>query len=269
MSDWASDDNAKEEAYSVRYKVTYDGQNEGSVVLRCPWADRNTIAAEILNGARIFPDANMGALAAQIEITPVPNSAYTVVSGLIVYEHALLKVNYNVSDVGSATKKTDPVSGTQVLVEETIEPTVEYLSVDHKIFRWGSNTGPKLRENEAQTRPMYGLGLTRTVHGITSIDASILTMPGRTNDTAYDSDLGITFEEETLLFVPQPIRRTSKTDGSVSFSVTLKWAYKEKGWNKVWRAAKAGDDKYDIVWDTANNAQYKNFPPIDMSKFLF
>lgn len=259
---------ASEEHHSFSERLDLFGEHSAEVTIRVPWADRYEAAAGALGNAE--PQLGIASVVClEATITPFPSAATVDGQGLV-YEDALIKLKYGTVPGGASATKTDPVSGEEVIVTESLEPTIEYLKLDPKGFRWTSADGRPLKENEAPSREMRGMNLVRAVQNMETLDTSILTLAGKTNTDAYASTLlGITFPAETLLWVPPSLRRTVKADGTDTMSVVLKLAYKEKGWNKFWRADKSGDDKYDTIFDIAANAQYKNFPPASMTNWLY
>ena len=272
MSDWTSVGTAVEDATSDGREVVVDfrGMNSGKVSLRCPWADRYTVAADIVNNNRLWPSAHgetgIGAIGGRVTIKRAPGSKITGVdTGIIAYEEALLEVDYDVASYGSLEKD----SGTGTIFSESLEPTIEHQKIPPTNFKWNSSTGRKLNNDEAPIRAVRGVNLVRTVYQQTSIDASVLTNVGKVNSGSYTSaTLGLTFAAETLLFVPPQLQRTVKTDGTKAWTITLKFSYKPDGWNKFWRADKnpAG---FDTIYDVVAAAQYKPYTPASFSTFLF
>lgn len=266
MSDWSGQ--PADEVYgSIEELLSWDGMNSGKVQLRCPWDQRFTVAADVVN--RLWPHGTLGALAGKIGIKPELGQAAPDAGQKFAYDFAILTVQYDVATLGGI----DVVEGGShdgQLYSESLEPTIEYQKLDHHMFTWTNVSGRELYENEAPSRAMRGMSLVRTLYNLTAIPASILTLPGKTNEAEYVSAaLGVTFPEETLLFAPQPARRVVLASGSKGWTLTIKFAYKEQSWNKFWRQDKSGTDKYDEVFDTVNGVVYKNFPPADMSDWLY
>jgi len=271
MSDWASDNAAKEEAYTVSAKVNYKGMNSGKVKLRCPWADRYTIAADIINNNRLFPTGSIGAIAAEISIDPAPQSAAVNVTagGVIEYDEALLTIDYNVAEVANL-EKVPTGANAGILYSEALEPNIEYLKLDKLNFTWTDASGRPVTEAESPSRPSRGFNLVRTYYNIPSIDSSYLDLGDTCNDAAYTSvPLGLTFDIGTLRFIPAPLNRTILTSGSKGWNLTLKWAYRKATWNKFWRVDKSGSDKYDTIYDKVNAAAWVPCPLADHTPWLY
>lgn len=265
---YASGQTANEEHGARSEHLSLTGDFSAGVTLRCAWADRFNVAAAALGSA----DPQLGLLdvvCLDADITPVPSEGTADGQG-IVYEQALVRLKYGMLPGGASETKTDPVSGEDVIVTESLEPTIEYIKLDPRGFRWTDNAGRPVKENEAPSREARGMNIVRAVQNLPSVHSSILTLAGKTNQAEYVSTiLGITFPVETLLFIPPSVRRVMKSDGTNVMSIVIKFGYKEKGWNKFWRQDKSGTDKYDTLYDVANSTTYKNFPPADFSNWLF
>lgn len=221
-----------------------------SVKLRCLYADRFTLADDLVNNG-VWPDFT-GAKVKTIAMEP-DFAKYTTSGQECVYEHTLLTINY------SSREDADVIS-------ESIEPTAEFRLLDHRLFRWSSGTGALLNEKEAPGQIIRGLNLVRTLYRQSSVPASILTLPGKCSNAIYTSSLlGLTFAAETLLFMPGSITRQIKLSGSPGFNVTVKMSYKPSGWNKFWRQSTG---TYESIY-AAGGAEYKPYPPASFSDWLF
>jgi len=179
---------------------------------------------------------------------------YTVVGQTCVYTDALVTVNY------SSKEEVD-------LVSETLTPNVEFITADHKQFRWGSATGDPLLENEAPGYRMYSLTLERTLYKVSSVPASILTLPGTVNNATYSSTLlGLSFATETLLFQPKSLNRTITTAGSKGWDVSVAFLFKPEGWNKFYRAK---TQTYEEIYHVEAGGVHKNYPLASYAAFLY
>lgn len=268
MSVWSGIDAAVEENYSRDEVLSYDGAHTASVTLRCPWSQRYDVATDVLN--RLYPGGG-GRLAGRVRIRSVDKGGVaSVVDGEIAYDEALVTIEYDTGDAGSLEQATDPVSGQTVLYRESIEWVIEYAKLDHTNFTWTNASGRRLTEAEAPYRATRGLALKRTIYGLPALPASLLTLPDHVNAAAYTSaTLGLAFPAGTLLFGKPGTERTVSVGGDNRWTLSLTMPYKEKGWNKFWRVDKAGDDKYDTIWDATNGAAYNNFPSGDFAAYLF
>lgn len=273
MSDWSSVVTAVEEFATVQETLRFDGRHQAQVALRCPWADRISVAADILNNNRLWPHSTMGAMGAQVVIRPVPgatngSSISVSAGGLIQYAEAIVQVTYDTVTVGNL-EESSSISGQ--LFSESIEEIIDHQTLDPANFRWGSATGKPMKEGPV--RALYGMNFKRTLYNMASIPAACFTLPGTVNNANYVSaPLGVTFAAETLLFAPANFQRVMLTSGTKGWTVSLKYGFKKDGWNKFWNKDKAGGEGYDIIWRLETGgpgAQYKNFPAADHSTLLF
>lgn len=234
------------------------GAGDASVTLRCSWANRWLLVADIVGNRNVWPYAP-GLRGSAASIVPFPAAAATDGQALV-YEEALVTVKY--------TSKEE-----ENLVAESIEPTAEFITLDHKRFRWldeGSETpgqGDPLSEAEAPGQQLHSLMLARTHYQVEPpLPVEIISLVGSANDAAYVSALlGLTFDEETLLFLPASLSRTITTSGDRAFDISLKFPYKPSGWNRYWRAK---TQQYAEIYDVEAEAVYKGYPLADFSAFL-
>ncbi len=279
MSAWTSQTGWAQEHNTDQEQLSFDGMNQCSVRLRGPWATRHAVAAELLGNAlvgKVWPYVPCGAIVSRCGIQGAPNASFTVDgNGLIQYDDAIIDVHFSVSGVGQTDQKTAP-DGSLVLYTESLEPTIEYISLDHKEFKWKDTNGRTLNEHEAPSRRVRGMNLIRSVFNVPAIDASAIDLVGKTNDKAYTSTvLGLDFDIETLLWIPPTSSRSVTLQGLVSGSAqrgwnfVFKWGFRRAGWNKGWQTDKSGGADWEDIYDTVTSSVYKNFPPADMSNFLF
>jgi hypothetical protein len=233
-----------------------NGYMKASVQLRCAFGDRHALVADVVGNRRQWPKGSGGvpprAVTAQIvpEIT-APADAGTDPQ-ILLYFSALVTVSYTtlIADVFT----------------EEIEPTAEFVTLDSKLFRWGSGTGPTLEGEEAPGFLIRGVNFVRKDFFIFSLDPALLSLPGTVNDSTLTPALldGFTFAAETLLFAPPQISVKMSSTGVASFDVTKKWTYKPEGWNKYFRAK---TNAYASIF-VAGGSEFKSYPPADHSVLI-
>lgn len=256
-------------AYSDKESLdTVAGTMQGSVRLMCAWADRYTILNDILGNSKVWPlNGASTAVASKASAIGVPSTQYTTVDGAIAYEQAFLDIQYSNFDPEIASGAEDSLAVPGLKYVDSIEPTVEFLTLDFNKFRW--NGGDRLEEKEAPARQLRGLALARTIYGLTAIPNDLLSLPGKVNQNGYVSTpLGLTFAIGTLLFTPPSISINVKTDGTKERTATLKLLYKAETWNKFWRAKTQSYENMQI-FDGGAWVNYENYPTADMSNWLF
>lgn len=258
MSIYTVVSSAKEEYGSVSEQYTPKSA-QCSVTLRVPWSDRYNVVNDLINNQYEWPQVDNEAFVSSVAVRPVLTK-YTESDGAIIYEEALITVQYSTDDAQVRDESGNRFS-------ESIEPHSEFITLDHKRFRWGSASGEPLEENEAPGRIVRGFSLVRTLYAVPSISSTILSLPGCVNNAQYISAvLGLTFPAETLMFGDPVISRTVVLGGSSSWDVTLRFSFKPDGWNKFWRSQ---SQAYEQIYDVQGSAVYKNYPLANFSAFLF
>lgn len=196
-----------------------------SVKLRCAWADRYALVQDLLSYQRpwpYWPGLDYVPLANVCKIEPFPSAAVQNGQGMD-YEDALITVTYS-------TLAMD-------LVSEELEPTVEFMQLDHRQFCWGAPDGPPLTAQEAPGVQQRGMNLVRTRYLVVEIPPAVLLTYGCCNASFYTSPiLGLTFNPQTLLYMPPHTARTIRSDGTDGWTVTMKFVVKPQGWNVYWNA---------------------------------
>jgi hypothetical protein len=224
-----------------------------SVSLKCAYADRYDLVDDLISNARSWPDFAL-AKARQASISPV-YAKYTTPAGhqTCEYEDAVVTVTYS-------------TEADRDLITESIEPTAEFRTLDHRNYRWSSANGLLLNENETPGQLIRGLNIVRTLHNVPAVPAALLTLPGTVNLAAYTSVLlGLTFAPETLLFGIQPITRSIKLSGSTGYNVTVKMSYKASTWNRFWNQK---TNSYEPIYEYGGGV-VKPYVPLSFSDFLF
>lgn len=229
-----------------------------SVTLRCAWTDRHALVADILGTGRTYPNTAFlnPPQAASAAIKPPDGDCGTTTGQSINYAYALVTINYS-----------NNVQGGEDLVSESLEPTVEFMTEDHRRFRWGAANGDPLLENEAPGRQFHSLNLVRTLYNVTSMPSAVRSAMGGVNNATYSSALlGLSWAAETLLYHPPNLSRVIKTDGTDGWTLTMKFQDKPEGWNKYWRAK---TQSYESIFLADGGGQYKSYPPKSFASLLF
>lgn len=251
-----------EEHGSVTENLDLD-KAEAKVTLRCAYNDRWDLVGDLLGYLRPWPGCVGWAnppRARKASIKSAGDCGHAVGQG-IVYEEALVDVDYSTeSDTGDGGEESG-----QDIVAESLEPTVEFLTLDHKRFRWSS--GDPLLEGEAPGMQVRSLAIKRTHYRVVPpLNAGLVSLVGYCNSAQYTSSLlGLTFAAQTLLFQPPSLSRKITTDGERAFDISMSFVYKPDGWNKFWRTK---TQQYESIYDEDGNIVY-NYPPGNFASFLY
>ena len=239
------------EVHGTRTENAAPGTFQASVVLECAYSDRYTLISDLLLNQRSWPSFTE-CRAKKAAIVPFA-SAYTVSGQETVYTHARVTVQY------------DTIADSN-LISESIEPTADFRTLDHRLFRWGSNSGPLLNENQAPGQIIRGMNLVRTIYNMAAVPVSYLTLPGKVNNAVYSSALlGLTFAPQTLLFQPGQLTRTIKLSGTEGFTAQVKMSFNPNGWNTYWNESAQA---YQGIF-VAGGAQYISYPLASFADWLF
>lgn len=233
------------------------GVMSASVTLMCAWANRHLLVADVCGSRRPWPGgaAAIVPVAQTASIKPHPSQG-TVASGSqqINYDQALVTINYS-------TKLAD-------LISESIEPTSEFITLDHRLFRWGSGNGTPLREEEAPGLLVRGMNLVRNEMDVDEGDiiADLFDLVGSVNIAPYVSSLlNRTFAEGTLLYAPPTINRKVDSLNTAKYDVTKKFTIKSNDWNAYFRPLTG---TYDNIYLAGEGSPFNSYPPADLSSLL-
>lgn len=243
------------EEYGTQSESWQLGDRGASVVLRCNYTERHFVAAEMLGLQVPWPHGGWASppLCQSIAISP-GSEIVSEIGQSLVYKYALLAVTY-----GFDAKD---------LISESLEPTTEFMTQDHRFFRWTKGDGDVLTDQEAPGRLQKGMVLNRTIYNAAPpLPTSLLELPGHVNDTVYFSELlGLVFAKETLLFGNPHLDRTIRTDGSDGFTLEMPFVINPYGWNKFWRQK---TQKYEEIFIVGADEPYKSYPLGSFADFLF
>lgn len=223
---------------------------EATATVLVPWVDRWTIVDDIVGSRRTYPYApNSGALALSASISPFGKS--TDDGQGLTYEKAKIAIKYGQLD----GQQVDGGSGT--VYAESLQPSAEFMPLNHEKFRWASASGDKLLEAEAPGRLEIGLDYVQKQYQLSTVPATVLSTIGNVNSGAQVSAiLGLTFAAETLLYTTPTLERTIASDGTGKWDLTMAFSYRASGWNKFWRA---DTQAYARIY-IAGGSQYNNYP---------
>lgn len=207
--------------------------------LICAWESRHRLLNEfLLGGGQLYPyDSSTLSRAREGVAIPFPGSAIdakgiSAPGAIVTYEKALITIVY------LSPRPGDPEDdGAGQFIAERLEPSAEFLTLDHTRFRWGSGAGDHLNEQEAPGRLIKTLDYVFTRFDVDSIPGAALSLLGKVNNQILIANfLGVTFGTETLLFNPPSIERQVDTSGQMKMQIAYRFTYKPEGWNVFWRS---------------------------------
>jgi hypothetical protein len=175
------------------------------------------------------------------------------------YSYALVTAQYG-TQAGTSS------GGSSVeLVDETITPFSEFLTIPPKGLFWGSTSGTALTDDETIGKLFRGFNWKYTRSNVASVAAEYATLIGCVNSNSITSTrLGFTFPAETLLFQPPLLNRKVNADGvSSKWTIETNFSFKPQGWNVFWRASA---NAYVAIFNATG--QVKPYTPADFSPIV-
>lgn len=242
--------------------------------LLCKWDERHTLRAALLGWPRAwYPytlDDRIRAEGVTVEPIGLQSQSSPITPDVASYEWAIMTVDYSSPSMGQpqpypkdkdASKHNDITKA----ISETLEPNVEALKMDYRLFEWTDGTA--LLEDEAPVRMVYRMAYSLTRHYQDNLPTEAVTKVGCINAASVTPILydGVTFDAQTLLYVPPQLDFSVNDEGETTIDVTYRFAYKEEGWRKFWRA----DTKaYAQIRKTGAGATYDQPATADFTVFF-
>lgn len=246
---------AYEEVGTSSETYSDEGHLSCEATLRVAWGSRHAVANDILLNRRIWPKGDGGLSPKAAQITISPDQSLGAASGQIVDPAwALLRISYT-------TKVVDVFS-------EELAPSAQFVTLDHRLFRWGNGTGMVLREEEAPGYRVLSMQYVKTeFFAQAPLNPLLLSAPGQVHNAAFTPPKmgGLTFPTESLLFEPPTISAKYKSDGSVEYNVVKRWSVNYAGWNTFFRAATG---TWVQIYRAGSGTPYKPYTPANLSSLL-
>lgn len=229
-----------------------------TVTLRCLWADRYTVMADIVDNNRQYPlssTVKSFAMSGSIQGDGQSDLA-TTGQHSIEYQHAILTINYKPIDY------YDPGSGGDLqLFSEALEGSGEFLTLDNTGMTWDAAALLPL-DNQNFGKLMLSFDYVQVQYGLASIHADHMTRVQKVNSVAVTTKLlGYIFPIETLLYHGPSMSRQITTGGTGAWTLTARFSFRPDGWNKVWRnKTKAFATVYHdgVAYDTYDPVSFAN-----------
>jgi len=236
-----------------------DGSFRATVVRVCPWASRNTLAAEIYG--EVYPRIT-GTMARATNITIQPYPDNPDIRGLI---GDLQHADYDLAKLTIEYETTGPDVKDGDWFTESIEPTVEFVTLDPADFRW-SESQLELSDNEAPGMQVRGLEYKLTRYKLSAVPMAVKSLVGCVNNAQVSCRrLGLTFSAEELLYHPPVIETKAKMNGSYEMTLAMRFTYKPGGWNTFWSRRSQRWERLQVRADGGSWVNYYQYPLGDFS----
>ena len=265
MAEWSTITDVAEVVDSISETTTTTGKT-GSVVLTCPWSQRFAVRDDLILTSRIWPYDNptnllsLRATSCVINPNGVSGAPDPASPQLHVYEKALLNVGYETVQAPDPTSLSSPYTAFQ----ETITPSIDWIRLDHTLFRWASGGNlAEVRRDEAPALPIGRLAFERTYFNWSgAFPSEYLDATATTNsDTVTSVMLGRTFPPGTLIYQPGTANQSVSSDGSRSATLSVRFLYKREGWNRWYNAELMNVAEFVVVDGTRPTTDWQTFRP--------
>ncbi len=235
-----------------------DGTFSGSRIFRVAWGDRHVFSKQMLGltaGVWGIPESYPGipsSLARSTSAQPWPRGIITNETTPNEYEQAMVTVNYEFLEP----------EDDGVLLEESIEPSAEFLSVGADKFAWDVAGAEPIALDETPGTIIRMMDWSLTQHRVLSpIPLELVSLMGNVNNQSFASrTLGLIFEAETLLYLGCSPSRHFTIDGPSAWTLPFKFTAKPSGWNTFRRS---GFDAPQQMFKISDGTQYKPYPLAD------
>jgi len=242
-------------------KLTYRaaGGVTGERIFEVDWADRLTFADElrgtvgqvIKTRPATFPGLSWLYC---VEVAVEGSSRILGSATVVAYDKAKVTARYEPREFDE--------NDDRLLITESLEPTVEFLTLPSEGLFWDIAQAEPIAPEEAPGKLRRELEWVYTKHEVLTLPAATLSLLGYVNQAAMRSPtLGLTFGIETLLYHIKPLIREITTEGVQAWTVTYVFSYNPTGWNKYVRA---GEVDPATMYDAAGD-EFKQYPPGDFN----
>lgn len=224
-------------------------------LLQCPWEDRLSLAQDLVgqmvasgnNFEWIMParysyfvspgQTSVPCLVTRVEINGFGKSdkgaGDTPTSPQISYSHARLHVTYT----------SVPEADIDILVEETMDPTAEFLTLPSRKAYWDNAQEEPLSKGEAPGLLLKSFEWTYKINQCPLVPAAAFDLVGKVNsDAIWSRKFNHTFPAETLLYTPPELTEFHDFSGQALWEIVYKFNYKPLGWNLFYRGGASGPD---------------------------
>jgi hypothetical protein len=175
------------------------------------------------------------------------------------YHEALITVKYTTPDYIPTTG--DPAVP---LISESIEPTTEFFTYNHKNFYWDSAGEKPMEAFEAPGGIVSMFDWVYTIHRALTIPQPLLDAVGYTNSKELTSrSLGRTFEKESLVLRNPSTQREHTSMGITMWQITVRLTYRSKEWNKFPDTSDL-DAEGNIRWKPIYNSSGRVAKPVPL-----
>ena len=258
--------------------------------VKCAWEDRYELADSFLGtgkrGSHVSPavyphnDADTNPLyASSVQITPFFEADVQHDPDNSGFQHAVAKYTYAQLEVTYALLHPrlksggllDDATHPDVVTSETLESSVEYITLPIKGLEWHTNgTATPLAMGEAPGLALPSAVWTVTRNFYEAIPLSFFDWGGSTNKLAITSNKfgSFEFEVRTLMYEPGEVIENHTAEFGVPFwRCTMRFHYSKKRWDKFYRSETGAFES--IYASIAGTPQRLPYPEQELQKLIY
>lgn len=257
------------------------GRFTATRVLRCAWADRGTLARQIVgyneaSGSnvichlpQVYPnDSEANVRARRFSIAPMFENELGIgasPSSVGVYTHAKVTIEYDYAD-DSGTEGGDSEGG-GIIKTESILPESEVYTMPPENMRW-KTSGKAIEPSQAPAKHQPLVTYVVTLSRLPQLIDGMIDYAGYINSASvYSRTLKKTFAANTLLYQPGSFTRNWSLAGSESWQVEMRFVVKYQTWLKFWNVATSAWDTIQ-VWNGSSWSDAALYPSVDLNGIL-
>lgn len=147
-------------------------------------------------------------------------------------------------------------------INESVEPAAEFLTLSTKGLYWGTGEDKKeLIASEAPAIIVRMVDWVYTLYRIKTIPNWIWTYPGCVNDgNIISRRLNRIFAAGTLLCGNPALSKEVTSEGTRSWTITVRFTYRPEGWNKFPRVSEGGALSFETIYNSVGTPKVFYLP---------
>lgn len=249
-----------------------DGAFSATRQLRCDWSQRHVLARQLagyVSGAFTRPATYPGVPAAYVRSVAIGAEGELLRDGGNTedYEKAILTVEYATPrSAGTAGESASVVDDDGVIIEESLEPSVELLTTSGQRLYWDADQQIPVDDVEAPGLPIRMQDWSISIKNVTEVPENLEDYIGACNSQQIRSRSldNRVFPAETLLFLGAGQSRSWSADGPTGWNIAFKFQYRKTGWNRFFRS---GNTDPQSLYN-ADGSIYKPATPVDFEQLF-
>ena len=255
------------ESGEARHIYIVDFENQAAAVAallpKISYAEDSFESVTYAAGHLSFTYAALNMRCVRVEVEPVGKSTFAAGNNkFLTWAKARLRATY----------KPAPETLKSLLYEESLDPSIEFVTMPHRKLYWdAAGTAEPIGRDEAPGRAVQIMRWGYTLKGMLSLPATVFTNQGMINSVAITSlTFKRTFPIGTLLYRAPNITPSIGRYGHSRFNITLEFVARLEGptentWNKAYKAATAA---LQPLYSAAGGGVFSQYTAADLRDLL-